>query len=111
MGLMVIVLTLQAQASSLSVNKKSLEAYRIHGGIKIDGKLDEPAWQEAHIATGFTQYSPYNGDPATYKTEVKVLYDQSAIYIGAFMFDPNPDSIYTELGKRDSDRDLNADHF
>jgi hypothetical protein len=54
---------------------------------------------------------PYNGNGASHKTEVRVVYDNTALYIGAVMYDPHPDSIYTELGERDADRMLNADYF
>ena len=92
-------------------DKKSFEAVRVTESPKIDGKLDDQAWVDIPVITDFTQYSPYNGDPASFKTEIKVLYDQTAIYIGAMMYDPNPDSILRELGERDADRALNADHF
>ncbi|MEZ4999520.1 MAG: DUF5916 domain-containing protein [Bacteroidales bacterium] len=42
---------------------------------------------------------------------MRIVYDNDAIYIGAMMYDPNPDSIFTELGPRDSDNELNADRF
>ena len=92
-------------------DKKSFEAVRVTESPKIDGKLDDQAWVDVPVTTDFTQYSPYNGDSASFKTEIKVLYDQTAIYIGAMMYDPNPDSILRELGERDADRSLNADHF
>jgi hypothetical protein len=90
---------------------KRIEAKRISTTLKIDGMLDESVWTEAPVAGNFVQYTPYNGGKANQKTEVRVLYDDGAIYIGAHMFDPYPDSIYTDLGKRDSDRDINADVF
>jgi len=91
--------------------KKAVYARKIEETIKLDGVLSESSWSEAIAATDFIQYSPYNGSPTQFKTEVRILYDQTAIYIGAFMYDPYPDSIYRELGERDSDRNLNADHF
>lgn len=89
--------------------KKQLEAKKITTTIDIDGKLDEAIWQEAIPGDNFFQYDPYNGPPASEKTEIRVLYDNTAIYIGAMMFDSAPDSILTELGFRDSDN-LNADY-
>ena len=91
--------------------QKSIAAIKTEHPPMIDGKLDDTAWRSAAIADNFIQYSPYNGSPSKYRTEVRVLYDNSAIYIGAMLYDPNPDSIYKELGERDSDFTLNADQF
>lgn len=91
--------------------KKTLNAVMVSEAPKIDGILDENIWSSAIPSSDFVQYSPFNGDPASFRTVVRVVYDQSALYIAAMMYDPYPDSIYTELGPRDSDRNLNADHF
>jgi hypothetical protein len=77
----------------------------------IDGSLNDPAWEKAPVATGFHQYEPHNDRPASFETHVRVLYDDNSIYIGAYLFDPSPDSILTELGLRDSGDNLNADRF
>lgn len=78
---------------------------------RLDGSLSDPAWEKANIATGFNQYDPHNDRPASLETFVRILYDDNALYIGAFMYDPSPDSILTELGLRDSGDNLNADRF
>jgi hypothetical protein len=62
-------------------------AVPLKGTIKIDGKLDEAAWQAAPVIDRFIQYDPENGQPATQRTEVRILYDDDALYIGAWMFD------------------------
>ncbi len=91
--------------------KKVINTTKTEEAPRIDGRLDEEIWQSAAAYSDFIQYSPYNGDKASFKTVVKLVYDQSALYVAAMMYDPFPDSIYTELGERDADRDLNADHF
>lgn len=79
-----------------------VQAYRVENGtINIDGRLDEEAWNLADVATGFTQTTPNPGEPATEKTEVWVLYDNNAIYIGARMYDSAPDSIAATLFRKD----------
>lgn len=93
------------------LKQKSITAIKIDNPPVIDGKLDDKQWMYADLADKFIQYSPFNGSPSKYRTEVRVLYDNSAIYVGAMMYDPNPDSIYKELGERDSDYGLNADQF
>lgn len=77
---------------------------------RIDGNLSDAAWQTATLVSDFRQYSPvFNADPGL-PTRVFLLYDDEAIYIGAELSDPNPDSIARQLGERDND-DLNADYF
>lgn len=93
------------------LRQKSISAVKTDNPPVIDGVLNDKAWSKADVADAFIQYSPYNGSESKYHTEVRVLYDNKAIYIGAMMFDPQPDSIYTELGERDSDFSLNADQF
>ncbi|MDB4905288.1 MAG: hypothetical protein JWO05_72 [Gemmatimonadetes bacterium] len=70
--------------------------------IHLDGRLDEPAWSKAEVTGDFTQSYPAQGKPAPDRTEVRVLYDDAAIYVGIRMFDPHPDSIAAELGRRDA---------
>ena len=61
--------------------------------INIDGRLDEAAWASAVPATDFVQGEPVENAPAEQPTEVRVLYDEGAIYVGAFMYDPRPSTI------------------
>ncbi len=76
---------------------------------KIDGELDEPMWQQAAIATQFIKNRPNPGPLEKHPTEVRILYDDEAIYVGAIMHDVSQDSILRELGRRD---DLgNTDFF
>ncbi|MBW6497252.1 MAG: carbohydrate binding family 9 domain-containing protein [Bacteroidales bacterium] len=90
---------------------RRLEAMRVAHPPKMDGTLSDPIWQLAFPANGFMQYEPHNDRPASFETEVRVLFDDNSIYIGALLFDPSPDSILTELGLRDADDKLNADQF
>lgn len=69
----------------------------------IDGKTDEPVWQQAEIAGDFVQFEPHKGAPAEFKTEVRVLYTDTHIYLGFNCFDPEPGKIISRLTKRDSD--------
>lgn len=93
------------------IAKKEITATRIEKPPRIDGKLDEAAWSNVPEASDFFQYEPFNDRPASLPTTVKLIYDDNAIYIGAELYDPHPDSILTELGIRDADNNLNADQF
>ena len=68
---------------------------------KIDGILDDNTWKDMAVATDFLQFRPHNGEAATFNTEVKIVYDNEAVYVSAMMYDGYPDSIYTELSRRD----------
>lgn len=72
--------------------------------ISIDGFLDEKIWQQTPVATEFTQRSPADGRPATERTEVRILYDDSAIYVGIMAYDSSPDSIMAPLFRRDGNQ-------
>lgn len=90
-------------------NPPHVEAVRIVNAPQIDGKLDDEIWKSAQPATGFRQQDPVeNADPSQ-RTEVKFLYDNSALYVGAILYDTAPDSILRQLGVRDNS--LNADYF
>lgn len=69
--------------------------------IRVDGRMDEPAWQQAATLNGFTQYEPVEGIPATEATEVRVLYSGEAIYFGIRASDTEPHLVLARLGERD----------
>ena len=80
----------------------SVRAERRATPIVLDGKLDEPAWQTATPGTQFSQSYPNAGQPPTQRTEVRVLYDDAALYVGVRLFDTHPDSIAAQLARRDA---------
>ncbi len=79
-----------------------LEAIRIGESINIDGSLNEIAWKSAPVGTNFKQFDPVPDSSPSQKTEVKILYDDNAIYVGAQMFDSEPDKILKQLSERDN---------
>jgi hypothetical protein len=83
--------------------KKTLKTTFITDNITIDGKIDEEIWKSAPIANDFIMFQPDNGKaiPENKRTEVKVLYDNDAIYIAALMYDNEPTKILREITKRD----------
>lgn len=91
--------------------KKQIHAIRIGGHIRIDGIMDEPEWINAPSASGFIQYEQYNGQMPSQQSEVKVLFDDDALYVGARLFDDCPTCIYRELGQRDKSDKLKSDAF
>jgi hypothetical protein len=81
---------------------RTMRASRLTGVMSIDGKLDEPAWATAVPSSDFMQSYPKVGAKATDPTEVRVLYDDDALYVGVRMFDAHPDSIAAQLARRDA---------
>ena len=69
--------------------------------IEIDGLLNEPEWKMVLPAKDFIQRDPIQGSPATEKTEVYVIHDKENLYIGAILFDSNPDGILAYQKRRD----------
>lgn len=94
---------------SFSQAEKQLTTKFIEAPIKIDGINSEEIWKTAEIATDFIQNSPVPGAPDKQRTEVKVLYDNSAIYVSAVLYDNAMDSLMTGLQNRDNFGE--ADHF
>ncbi|MFY7811726.1 MAG: carbohydrate binding family 9 domain-containing protein, partial [Flavobacterium sp.] len=83
--------------------KKTLQASKINQSITIDGLLDEVQWANTDVAKDFVMFEPDNGIPENKdkKTEVKILYDHTAIYIGAILYDNQPETIMREIAPRD----------
>jgi len=83
--------------------KKTLQAKSIDSNIIIDGKINEDIWESAPVATDFIMFDPDNGKPISpdKKTEVKILYDNNAIYIAALLYDNEPNKIQKEITNRD----------
>ena len=71
----------------------------------IDGALTDEAWSQAEPASDFTQRDPDEGLPATERTEIRILYDDEALYVAARMFDGQPALIARRLSNRDDDAD------
>src|SRR5829696_469736 len=79
-----------------------MRAVRRTGEVTIDGRLDEELWRTAPAATVFTQQDPVEGKPATERTEIRIAYDDEALYIGARMLDSLGErGVRTRLGRRD----------
>ena len=80
---------------------RSAMASRATTAPVLDGKTDDPAWQNAQIIDQFVEYEPKKGAETRFKTEVRVTYDNKNLYVLARMYDPAPDSIVSLLSRRD----------
>lgn len=83
---------------------KTYSATRISNPPQIDGVPDDAVWKDLPVASDFVMVEPGDGDPErkTHPTEVKIAYDDEAIYIAAYMVDNEPDQILREFTQRDN---------
>jgi len=91
-------------AGSAEAQQQILRATRITAPpvpLVIDGRLSEEAWSHAEVAERFTQRDPEEGKPATERTEIRIVYDADALYVGARMHDSEPARITRRLSNRD----------
>ncbi|MEM9664268.1 MAG: DUF5916 domain-containing protein [Bacteroidota bacterium] len=79
----------------------ALDATRMTASVKVDGLLDEADWSRASMASGFKQYEPVEGGEPSQRTEVRILYGENALYVGARLYDNAPGAILRTLGRRD----------
>lgn len=86
------------------LERRTLTALRLDGPPPvIDGRLDEPAWSRAEVATGFVVNTPRPGMPSPLRSEARVLADQEALYIGLTYYDPEPAKIQAPYARRDDE--------
>jgi hypothetical protein len=71
--------------------------------VTVDGRLDEEAWSGAPAASGFVQGDPREGAEPARPTEVRVLYDAGALYVGARMTEDGAAAVADQLVRRDEE--------
>ncbi|MCB0497257.1 MAG: carbohydrate binding family 9 domain-containing protein [Cyclobacteriaceae bacterium] len=96
-GLLMIVECSMAQVSL----PNTIYAKYTDDAIQLDGRLDEPVWENAVRISNFTQRELNVGEPATEKTEVAIVYTANTLYIGFWGFDREPDNLVAREMKRD----------
>ena len=88
-----------------------IEPQRVEQPPRLDGVLDEEVWRSAAVIDDFVQQEPAEGDPATERTVVRMLYDARALYIGVEAFDSDPSGVIATEMRRDSSRLFDEDNF
>jgi len=89
---------------------RTVHASRVDRAPRLDGTLNDPLWQQATPITNFLQREPYEGEPPTERTEVRVLYTRHAVYFGITCFDSDPRKIVATELRRDASQHL-EDYF
>ena len=82
---------------------RRLQAVRTPTPLTIDGALDEAAWRDAPAASQFLQNEPREGEPASEATEVRILYDDTYLYLGVQAYDRSPKDLIVSDLKKDFD--------
>jgi hypothetical protein len=100
-----------AQATQ-DAGRRTVAAVRVPDGesVTLDGRLDEPTWSKAVPAADFMQIDPANGDPASERTEVRIVFDRERLYLGVTCFDSEPDAWIGWQLRRD-ERNFSDDGF
>jgi len=93
---------------SVADSRPTIRALRVTDAPVIDGRLTDEAWLHAPVANHFRQRDPDEGQAATERTEIRVLYDETALYVGARLYDTEPAAISTRLSTRDGSPDSDS---
>ena len=99
---LLVFIIIYAQAHSQET--KTIASTFVEKAPKIDGVLDDLAWENVNIATDFVMFKPTSGtpEPENIKTEIKIVYDNEAIYFAAYLHDDKPEEIPMEFQTRDN---------
>ncbi len=89
-----------AASANVAAASRAPEAPMLDGDV-----LGDPAWAQATPITGFTQEQPNEGQPVSERTEVRVIFTNDTLYIGAVMYDSDPSGIIVSDARRDAPMD------
>jgi len=104
-GALILALLLPrlVSAQDTAAVAKRVTAVRVpNGSIVLDGKLDDAVWKTSPAITDFLQKQPKEGMPPTERTEIRLAYDDGALYVGARMYAKDPSKIQAPVGRRDN---------
>ncbi|MFI5252020.1 MAG: DUF5916 domain-containing protein [Bacteroidota bacterium] len=99
--LIVYLVVVNRSMGFVNPTPKSAHATRLTHAISIDGMLNESDWKNAETFSDFRQFDPVEGVDPTEKTDVKLLYDDNALYVGIICHDSDPTGIVKQLTRRD----------
>ena len=104
-SVLLVAMFASSSEASPSTTTRVAEATEAQEAPVIDGVVDESIWATAQIITDFVQAEPYEGEPSTEKTEVRLLYDETHLYLGVICYDSDPAGIIVTDARRDSSLD------
>jgi hypothetical protein len=95
-----------AAATATQTSARSLQARQVEQAPVLDGDiLGDPAWTSAGVAADFRQTTPDDGAPASERTEVRIVYTRTALYVGVICYDRSPAGIIVSDARRDASLD------
>ncbi len=101
---LVFLVTLVGAAEAQQSMRPELRAHRLTTAPQVDGDvLSEALWEAVDVATGFVQVQPFEGEAATEKTEVRIGFDDQALYIAVVCYDSEPNLLAVSDSRRDAD--------
>ena len=91
------------QADVMNSGRRTMTAERMRDDerIELDGVLDEPVWDRAQHGGEFIMQDPVLGGTPTERTEVRIVFNRDHLYIGATLYDSEPDKLKGNTRKRD----------
>ena len=92
-------------ADAAMTTSRVAKAAAVEEAPRIDGIVDDDIWQRADVISDFIQREPVEGNRASEKSEVRILYDSRTIYIGVICFDGDPSGIIVTDARRDASLD------
>ncbi|MSO29644.1 MAG: hypothetical protein EXQ48_01690 [Acidobacteria bacterium] len=100
--LLAALISFPATAVAQNRPHKEARAYRLKGhAIRVDGRVDEDAWEQAQPVSDFVQKEPVEGAPPSHRMEVRFLYDADALYVGFRVWSGDANALKAPLGRRD----------
>ena len=99
---MAVTAVAQTDGRQSTHGRKTVQAQRIDAVLTVDGNLDEEQWQQAPVSLGFIQRDPQEGQPSSERTEFRVLFSATTLYIGVLCYDSDPRGILANDRQRDS---------
>jgi hypothetical protein len=102
-ALVTLLVTPAFAAGSNRTAAMVVEAIAVPSGtpMVIDGKLNEAVWEQAPSISEFVQREPAEGEAPSQRTDVRVAFDETAVYVAVRAFDTEPHRIVGMLTRRD----------
>jgi hypothetical protein len=88
-----ILVVIAPAVAPFALRAEEIKAVRVEQGPRVDGRLNDPAWQAAPVIGGFRMVEPRPGEEPSEKTEARVVYDAHSLYIGITCYDSEPGRI------------------
>jgi hypothetical protein len=102
-GLAVVQAIVLSVLPVLAQELRTSRAISTDAAIQVDGVLDEPAWTQVPLISGFLQKDPREGEPATEQTEIRILYTKKSLFFGIRCYDSEPARVLATELRRDNE--------